>query len=77
MRVDGELPMVKCEHILATGAECGLMFKRPYDLARHKETVHSDIAKKKEWPCGQCGNAFSRKDALLRHCRIRGHASGL
>lgn len=65
-----------------TGERCETMFKRPYDLARHKETIH-DVEgpggdRKPLWTCGQCGGGFSRKDALMRHCRIRNHqASGL
>lgn len=93
-----------CDYISPmTGDECGTEFHRPYDLARHRETIHAreeatllkqgkitkeqcvvlykevDPAKSLatvEWRCdGQngCGALFSRKDALLRHRRIRNH----
>lgn len=75
---DGEQTYVRCNIVApATGQECGLLFKRAYDLLRHKQTVHAETGQKKDWACGQCGSSFSRKDALLRHCRIRSHESGL
>ncbi|TIA93801.1 hypothetical protein E3P81_00687 [Wallemia ichthyophaga] len=93
--------------------KCKTSFQRPYDLARHVETIHSrdeaqlvrsgkispaqitipGLAKDLEeaekdpkkaeklvavqvYKCdGEegCGYVFSRKDALIRHKRIRGH----
>ncbi|GAA5952183.1 hypothetical protein JCM21900_006934 [Sporobolomyces salmonicolor] len=74
-----------CDHMdTSTGARCGVVFRRPYDLARHKETIHGESltgeklapGKVKDWRCAECGGTFSRKDALLRHGRIRGHRTG-
>ncbi|PWN37819.1 uncharacterized protein FA14DRAFT_19529 [Meira miltonrushii] len=93
-----------CDYVSPmTGEECGTEFHRPYDLARHRETIHAreeatllkqgkitkeqcvvlykevDPAKSLatvEWRCdgpNGCGALFSRKDALLRHRRIRNH----
>jgi hypothetical protein len=93
-----------CDYISPlTGESCRTEFHRPYDLARHRETIHAreealllkqgritkpqcvvlyrevDPAKSLatvEWKCegrNGCGSLFSRKDALLRHKRIRGH----
>ena len=93
-----------CDYISPmTGEECGTEFHRPYDLSRHRETIHAreeatllrqgkitkeqcvvlykevDPAKSLatvEWRCdgpNGCGVLFSRKDALLRHRRIRNH----
>lgn len=72
---------IACNHQNADGSICGVIFRRPYDLARHKETIHGEglkgeKVKAKEWRCEECGGTFSRKDALLRHGRIRGHATG-
>ncbi|GAA5879147.1 hypothetical protein JCM1840_006209 [Sporobolomyces johnsonii] len=76
---------ITCDHVdTSTGARCGVVFRRPYDLARHKETIHGESltgeklapGKVKEWRCEECGGTFSRKDALLRHGRIRGHRTG-
>ncbi|GAA5888045.1 hypothetical protein JCM16303_000191 [Sporobolomyces ruberrimus] len=76
---------IACDHVASDGARCGVVFRRPYDLARHKETIHGVTmggeklppGKAKEWKCRECGGTFSRKDALLRHGRIRGHKPGL
>ncbi|KAK0555516.1 hypothetical protein OC846_001676 [Tilletia horrida] len=85
-------------------ARCGTVFHRPYDLSRHRETIHAReearlvkngqlkvedcvvlgkeipaekvMAGASEWKCegkNGCGSVFSRKDALLRHQRIRQH----
>lgn len=93
-----------CDYVSPmTGEECGTEFHRPYDLARHRETIHAreeatllkqgKITKEQcvvlykevdptkslatvEWRCdgpNGCGALFSRKDALLRHRRIRNH----
>lgn len=93
-----------CEYLSPlTGARCGTEFHRPYDLARHRETIHAkeeaalvrqgklsksqcrvlyvevDPEKSQatqEWKCdgrSGCGSVFSRKDALQRHRRLRGH----
>lgn len=72
---------IVCNHVNSDGSVCGVIFRRPYDLARHKETIHGEglkgeKVKAKEWRCAECGGTFSRKDALLRHGRIRGHATG-
>lgn len=72
---------IECNHQNADGSICGVIFRRPYDLARHKETIHGEglkgeKVKAKEWRCEECGGTFSRKDALLRHGRIRGHVTG-
>ncbi|GAA5978823.1 hypothetical protein JCM10908_004499 [Rhodotorula pacifica] len=72
---------IVCNHQNSDGSICGVIFRRPYDLARHKETIHGEglkgeKVKAKEWRCEECGGTFSRKDALLRHGRIRGHVTG-
>ncbi|KAM0792039.1 hypothetical protein ACM66B_004747 [Microbotryomycetes sp. NB124-2] len=71
---------IACPHVNADGSVCGTFFRRPYDLARHRETIHNEgqkTGKKVEWLCKECGGSFSRKDALIRHARIRNHRSGL
>ncbi|ORY75291.1 hypothetical protein BCR35DRAFT_306258 [Leucosporidium creatinivorum] len=73
---------IRCPHVNSDGTTCGVVFRRPYDLARHRETIHGETAegkatKKVEWTCKGCGGTFSRKDALIRHARIRGHKSGI
>lgn len=71
---------IRCTHISPDGLVCGVIFRRPYDLARHRETIHGEGVgggKKVEWSCKQCGGTFSRKDALIRHGRISGHKSGV
>lgn len=74
------LPAV-AEEGVGTGL-CGVVFRRPYDLARHKETIHGvgngdKAPRKSDWKCGECDGMFSRKDALIRHARIRGHDAGI
>ncbi|GAA6062172.1 hypothetical protein JCM10212_005127 [Sporobolomyces blumeae] len=76
---------IACDHVSSAGERCGVVFRRPYDLARHKETIHGETlggeklppGKAKEWRCEECGGTFSRKDALLRHGRIRNHKVGV
>ncbi|KAK4048755.1 hypothetical protein OIV83_004521 [Microbotryomycetes sp. JL201] len=71
---------IACPHVNKDGSVCGTVFRRPYDLARHRETIHNEgikTGKKVEWTCKECGGSFSRKDALIRHARIRNHRSGL
>lgn len=55
---------IRCEHVNADGSQCGVVFRRPYDLARHKETIHGEglggqKVKVKEWRCEECGGTFS------------------
>ncbi|CDU22374.1 uncharacterized protein SPSC_01004 [Sporisorium scitamineum] len=89
----------KCDYVSPiTGVACQTAFHRPYDLARHRETIHAreeagfmregrleledcvvlgkEVDPKKstavvEWKCKTCGANFSRKDAMLRHERLR------
>lgn len=71
---------IQCPHVNDDGSTCGVVFRRPYDLARHRETIHGEglkPGKKVDWVCKACGGSFSRKDALIRHARIRGHNAGL
>ncbi|KAH8921394.1 hypothetical protein BT69DRAFT_1278185 [Atractiella rhizophila] len=56
-----------CDVRLPNGQICGTHFRRPYDLDRHKATLHA--AEKPEWICEVCGGKFSRKDAKIRHQR--------
>ncbi|KPV75715.1 uncharacterized protein RHOBADRAFT_52749 [Rhodotorula graminis WP1] len=73
---------IRCDHLNSDGTTCGVIFRRPYDLARHRETIHNEslggekLKSVKEWRCHECDGTFSRKDALIRHCRIRGHKAG-
>lgn len=72
-----------CDFELPAGGICGVVFRRPYDLARHKDTIHGvggsgkKGAGRKEWACQECGGTFSRKDALIRHGRTRNHDIGV
>lgn len=69
---------IRCMHQYSDGTFCGVIFRRPYDLARHKETIHGEGGKaKKDWVCAECKGSFSRKDALIRHARIRNHEAGV
>ncbi|KAJ1025229.1 hypothetical protein NDA16_002733 [Ustilago loliicola] len=93
----------KCDYVSPiTGVSCQTAFHRPYDLARHRETIHAreeagfiregklklddcvvlgkEVDPKKstavvEWKCKTCGANFSRKDAMLRHERLRHNAA--
>lgn len=93
----------KCDYVSPiTGIACQTAFHRPYDLARHRETIHAreeagfmregklkledcivlgkEVDPKKstavvEWKCKSCGANFSRKDAMLRHERLRHNAA--
>ncbi|KAG0144253.1 hypothetical protein CROQUDRAFT_108618 [Cronartium quercuum f. sp. fusiforme G11] len=69
---------IRCDHVdKSTGVTCDTVFRRPYDLARHKETIHDQggpgNSRKPQWICKKCNGGFSRKDALIRHRRIRNH----
>ena len=48
--------------------ECGKQFVRKTDLARHDQSVHSDIRPHK---CSKCASAFPRKDTLHRSVTSR------
>lgn len=69
------------------GMNCSANFKKLSDLNKHKELIHnvfipktlstfgrtdSIVKKTSEWGCKGCGGFFSRKDALIRHRRIKG-----
>ena len=59
----------KCQRINPnTGEPCNSIFSRPYDLTRHKHTIHDKIKVR----CKYCaeGKSFSRSDALTRHIRV-------
>lgn len=54
------------------GSGCNRSFTRPYDLARHQETLHAAV--RKMYKCEACGSdskTFSRLDALSRHMRLK------
>lgn len=55
-----------------TGKVCGLSFRRPYDLSRHKNT---HLKNRPFSYCEVCGKRFTRRDALRRHERVQGHTS--
>lgn len=60
----------ECKLLDSWGAVCRRSFKRPYDLQRHQESVHS--AGSKSYVCKRCGGperTFSRQDSLARHMR--------
>jgi len=77
---------IVCDYVdPSTGIKCSTRFRRPYDQARHMETVHKlsnggggaegpgGQAQPPKWSCNQCKKSFSRKDALIRHGRISNH----
>jgi len=67
---------ISCDYVdPKTGERCPVKFRRPYDQARHMETVHSGTTEKSKWACITCKKSFSRKDALIRHGRISNHAT--
>lgn len=62
----------RCDMALPNGDACNKAFTRPYDLARHQETIHAQV--RKMFTCSECGDkskTFSRMDALSRHIRIK------
>lgn len=64
-----------CNLVFQNGKECKRSFTRPYDLARHQETIHAPV--RKTYKCEACGSSsktFSRHDALSRHMRLK-HSS--
>lgn len=61
-----------CNLTFSDGSECRRSFTRPYDLARHQETIHAPV--RKMYYCEYCGEdskTFSRLDALSRHKRLK------
>lgn len=65
-----------CDKVYPDGTQCRRSFTRPYDLARHQETLHASV--RKTFRCQVCGNdskTFSRLDALSRHMRLKDRKS--
>lgn len=61
-----------CDKVYPDGTQCHRSFTRPYDLARHQETLHASV--RKTFTCQVCGSdskTFSRLDALSRHMRLK------
>lgn len=61
-----------CDKLYPDGTQCHRSFTRPYDLARHQETLHASV--RKTFTCQVCGSdskTFSRLDALSRHMRLK------
>ncbi|KAK3669752.1 hypothetical protein LTR78_010380 [Recurvomyces mirabilis] len=61
----------KCTRINpSTNKPCNSIFTRPYDLARHGDTIHN--GRKQKVRCSMCREekTFSRIDALTRHMRV-------
>ena len=54
----------------ATGKPCNKVFSRSCDIARHEDSIHS--VRESKTRCHICTGEriFSRRDALVRHCRI-------
>ncbi|KNE56108.1 hypothetical protein AMAG_01948 [Allomyces macrogynus ATCC 38327] len=72
-----ELPSVTAVHdptpetakpFVCTFAPCTARFSRNHDLKRH-ERIHTG---EKKWQCVECGRAFGRRDALVRHTSAPG-----
>lgn len=62
----------RCDKLLHNGRPCMKSFTRPYDLARHQDTIHA--RERKVYKCDKCednSKTFSRMDALSRHMRIK------
>ncbi|KNE54453.1 hypothetical protein AMAG_00427 [Allomyces macrogynus ATCC 38327] len=53
---------------VCTFAPCTARFSRNHDLKRH-ERIHTG---EKKWQCVECGRAFGRRDALVRHTSAPG-----
>lgn len=70
---------IRCDFVYPdSGERCDVVFRRPYDLARHKETIHEAKGKKKQqWVCEECKGSFSRKDALMRYVCVSCSRFGL
>ncbi|KNZ54066.1 hypothetical protein VP01_3055g3 [Puccinia sorghi] len=78
---------IMCGHVdEKTGEKCETMFRRPYDLARHKETIHDSEGpggdRKPQWKCGKplrfsycltCHGEVNQLLSCFRHCRTRNH----
>ena len=53
----------------STNKPCDTIFSRPYDLDRHKDTIHNDRKPIVKCPICREERTFSRNDALVRHMR--------
>jgi len=62
--------LVRCQYVEpVTRRKCDATFTRTYDLTRHLQ-IHEG---RRSFPCQKCGKAFTRRDALQRHTRTKGH----